>query len=121
MRYIALVLFAFLSVAHAEDLRLIDQPLLVVGGDGHAYAIGKGTVLFHVHQGQRTTIPVPPVAGLFPGHNGVLVSAGDRIWLVERGKPTEIATGYIVEVAVAADATYLYIWDEGELSILYVP
>ena len=115
MRYALLALLVLLSVAHAE------QPLLVVGGDGHAYAIGANTVLLHVHRGQRKVVPVPPVAGMFPGRTGVLVNAGDRIWLVEQGQPTEVAKGHIVEAVVAADATYLYVWSAGELSILYVP
>ena len=97
------------------------QPLMTVGGDGHAYITGEGAVLYHAHDGVRREIGIPPIAGMLPGRAGVWVSAGDRVWLVVEGKATEIATGTIVEVAEATDGTWLYVWRDGALVTIYVP
>lgn len=87
-----------------------EQPLLVVGGDGHTYLIGEGAKLHHIHDGKSKELPMSRVFGVLKARTGVFVNAGDHAWIVEGGDASQIAPGSIVEIAEATDGTYLYLW-----------
>ena len=101
-----------------------DVPLLLVGGDGYAYFISheeQKPRLFAARQGSRARVGIPPVYGLFPAKTGVFANADEKVWLIEQGQPTKIADGVLVDAATASDGTYLYLWQEQGLSVLFVP
>lgn len=99
-----------------------EVPFLIVGGDGHAYARVEDGFLTHLHHDKKTIIGIPRVIQLFRSRSGVIVTTeGLAVWLVERGKPTRLSDGAVMEISTSEDGTYLYIWDEGEKLFLFVP
>lgn len=107
-----LLLLAF--VAAAED-----RPLLYAGGDGHAYLITRDD-LVHIHREHKQPLDIGPGPRVFPSQTGVFASAGDRLWLIERGKPTGIGEGVLIDMAETPEGAYLFVHQEA-LRVLFFP
>lgn len=114
-RFLAIPLLLLALAVSAED-----RPMLYMGGDGHAYAITKGAVLMHIHRDTQREVGIGIPQRVFESQTGIFASADDQIWLIERGVPTKIADGVVIEVGETEDGAYLFSWNDG-LRVLFVP